>query len=301
MVGGTTKAGPARCPARARRTRRRPRSAAPRARPAAAPCRRGAGAPLTPSLATSSTNVPSSRPIRTLTRVGLGVLVRVAHRLGEHRLGQRLERWRDVALVARVERHAEVRVHAREPLDLGHERRLGRARRAAERALERGAQIAQRRLRLGRAALRAPRRADRPRRRAPSRRRTAAGSRPRGSRARGRSAARAGGLLGLLGDDPRHRGERRRLAERPQQIPLGVVERRLVEQRGRRRSRRSRGPPPPSARTPAGPARGTRSRTPPGPARSCRPRSRSPGPRAATGPRSAPTPRSRGRRRTVRG
>ncbi len=37
------------------------------------------------------------------------------------------------------------------------------------------------------------------------------------------------GVLGLGGDDPRHRGERRRLAERPQQVPLGVVERRRAD------------------------------------------------------------------------
>ena len=83
----------ARCPARARRTRRSRRPAAPRARRAAGPCPvAGAAARARRRCTTSSTNAPSlARRSGTSTRRRLGVLVRVAHRLGEHRLRERLE------------------------------------------------------------------------------------------------------------------------------------------------------------------------------------------------------------------
>ena len=169
-------------------------------------------------------------PTRTLTRVGW----RACARCGPPRrapTGPAARARRDVALAARLERHPEVRVHARQPLDLGHERRLRRARRAPERSLERGAQIAERRLRLGGAALA----------------RAAAGRSPSPSsaietpnsrwitpswisRARSIRCSSWLRLLRLRGHDPRHRGERRRLAERPQQIALGVIERRARQQ-----------------------------------------------------------------------
>ena len=67
--------------------------------------------------------------------------------------------------------------------------------------------------------------------------------------------------LGLGGDDPRHRGQRRRLAERPQQVALGVVERRLGQQPvGEDHADRAPGGAP-SARRRAAPARGTAPRT----------------------------------------
>ena len=72
---------------------------------------------------------------------GVRVLVGVADSLGQHRLGERLERGRDVPLATGRERHAQVRVHSREPLDLCDERGLRRPRGTAERTLERSAQV----------------------------------------------------------------------------------------------------------------------------------------------------------------
>ena len=75
------------------------------------------------------------------------------------------------------------------------------------------------------------------------------------------------GVLGLGRDRPGDRGQRRRLAERPQQLALGGVERRCVELRGRRGSPRSPGRRRASARTRAAsaprPARRTRAGTDP--------------------------------------
>ena len=215
----------------------------------------------TPSLATSSTSAPSRRPTRHAHPARVRVLVGVAHGLGQDRLRERLEARRHVTLVARLERHAQVGVHARQALDLGHERRLGRARGAAERALNRRAQIGQRLLHLGRAA------------------QAGLGGQVALAVERHRDPEQpldhalvdlAGQVdpllelarpLALGGHHARHRGERRRLAERPQQVPLGIVQRRLRQQRGRRRSPPGRVRPPPSARTPDGPARETRRRT----------------------------------------
>ena len=115
--------------------------------------------------------------------------------------------------------------------------------------------------------------------------RTGAGSRPRGYRApRSMRCSSCLAALGLRGHDPHHRRQRRRLAERPQQVPVGVVESGGSAAAGRRRSRRPRVPPRPSARIPAGSARGTGPRTRRGTGRSRRRRSRAPGPRAATEP-----------------
>ena len=64
-------AAPASCPGRCDRTRRRRRAEAPRARPAAAPSPTAPATSLTPSLATTSTKAASSRPTRTFTWRGL--------------------------------------------------------------------------------------------------------------------------------------------------------------------------------------------------------------------------------------
>ena len=119
----------------------------------------------------------------------------------------------------------EVGVGGGQALHLGHQRRPGGPRGAAERPLQRGPQVAERRLGLRGAALAGRARAARRRRRAPSRPRTGAGSRPRGSPGRDRCAAPAGG--------PSRTGWRRSGPPRPARPPcpastaaaVGVVER----------------------------------------------------------------------------
>ena len=81
----------------------------------------------------------------------VGVLARVAHGLGEDRLRERLERGRHARDLA-LDADAEVGVLGAQALELGGERRAGRRRRAPERALQRGAQLAERGAHLGRAA-----------------------------------------------------------------------------------------------------------------------------------------------------
>ena len=213
-------------------------------------------APVTPSLTTSIQNAPSARPSRTSTWRRLRVLVGVAHRLDAAPTAPAARSSAGTSAgVPSTSDRPRSGMGDREPLHLGGQRRPGGPRRTAQRALERRAQVGERRLRLGGAAL----------------------ARRRGQLAvaveRHRDAEQAlddalvdlarevdallelAGLLELGGDDPRHRRERRGLAERPQQAAVGVVQRRARASAGRRGSRRRRGRPRPSARTPAAPAR----------------------------------------------
>ncbi len=157
--------------------------------------------------------------------------MRVAHRLREHRLRERLEGRRHIALTARLEPDAEVRMHAGQALDLGQEGRARGARCPPERSLQSAAQLA-----LGR-----------PGSHWRSRARAKAGRSPSPSRAmetpnktlddpswisRARlmrcssCEARSAWVATIAG----YRGQRRGLAEGPQQVALGVVQRRCGEQ-----------------------------------------------------------------------
>ena len=102
------------------RTPRAPRAGAPRPRPAAGPCRRrgACGSVGAPSFRTSSRKVPSMRPTCTRTEVGLRVLVRVAERLGQHRLGERLDVLGHLHPLLPVELERQVLVVAAEPREL---------------------------------------------------------------------------------------------------------------------------------------------------------------------------------------
>ncbi len=106
----------------------------------------------TPSLRTSSTNVSASPPTSTVISRRRGVLGHVAQRLGEHRLGQRLERRRDVGLAAGHDADRDPGLAA-EPFELLGERRHRVPRQRSERPLERAAQLADRLLGLRAAAL----------------------------------------------------------------------------------------------------------------------------------------------------
>ena len=158
----------------------------------------------------------------------LGVLGGVADRLGEHRLGERLER-----LGHRDARRPRPRCRAsgyswREARDLLGERRAGRGRGAAERALHRGAQVAERLLDLLGAA--------------PPR--LLVEGLVAGERERDAEQALDDALVDLAGEvdallerdgalvlarrRARHRRQRRHLAEDPQHLALGGGQRRAV-------------------------------------------------------------------------
>ena len=189
----------------------------------------------------------------------VGVLVGVADGLGQHRLGQRLER--SAGRRPRRRRRTSLPGPGALARAARPRRRTWSASPAARGRAGAGARCADPRAPPGSRSRTAgePPPADRRRRRAPSRRRTAAGSRLRGSRARGRSAARAGAPSRPAWP----RSGRPRPAPRPcRASTAGAAPRRRAAARsaaGRRGSRRSRGPQPPSARTRAGPARGTAS------------------------------------------
>jgi hypothetical protein len=155
----------------------------------------------------------------------VGVLARVAHRLGQHRLRERLER-RGHAGDRALDADAEVRVLDAQPVELGRERRVRRRRRAPERALQRRAQLAERGAHLDRAA------------------RPCLGAQRLLGRQRQRDAEQAlhdavvdvarevdallelARALAVVRRDPRRRRERERLAEHPQQLPARLVDRR---------------------------------------------------------------------------
>src|SRR4051812_24422824 len=157
------------------------------------------------------------------------VLVGVADGLGEHGLRERLELLGHThALGPGPEREMQVAVLAPQPLDLLQQGRLRLRRLAAERALERSAQVEERGLQLGADALA----------------RGGAQLRLAGEDELDPEEALDDGLvdlarevhallqlarLGLLvGGQAREGGERGDLAERPQQVALGIAERRAV-------------------------------------------------------------------------
>ena len=156
------------------------------------------------------------------------MLVGVADRLGQHRLGQRLERRRGQQRPGAFERDAEGGVLVAQALELLGERRGARGRRASEGALHGGAQVAERELKLLGAA---------PARLLVKRLVTRQRERDAEQALHDAFVYLAGEVDALLERDgalvlarrrARHRRERRHLAEDPQHLALGVGQRRAL-------------------------------------------------------------------------